>query len=211
MTPLERLHERWVVDRRARILAERLGELLPEGAQALDVGCGDGRIASLVRERRSDIAIRGIDCLVRPRTHIAVSEFDGTRIPYEQDSFDVVMLVDVLHHAERPDLLLQEAARVARRSVIVKDVALCGWMAGPTLRFMDRVGNARHGVRMPDGYWTLERWRQAFAAVGLEVEIWKDRLGLYRPPFSWLFERSFHFLGRLAPTDTPRAHPPVDG
>ena len=199
MTPLERLHERFVTGRRARVVAERLAELIPERAQVLDVGCGDGRIASLVQHRRADVSIRGIDCLVRPHTHIAVVAFDGQQIPYESGAFDVVMLVDVLHHAERPHALLHEATRVAARSVVIKDVALRSWMAGPTLRFMDRVGNARHGVRTPDTYWTPEEWRRAFAAMGLEAEVWSDRLGLYPPPLSWLFERSFHFVGRLAP------------
>jgi SAM-dependent methyltransferase len=199
MTLLERVHENYVVGRRARVLAGHLAELIPERAQILDVGCGDGKIASLIQRRRADITVRGIDCLVRPGTHIAVSEFDGQRIPAEDDSVDVVTLVDVLHHAELPQALLGEAARVARHAVVIKDVALRGWMAEPTLRFMDRVGNARHGVRVPDGYWTPAQWRQAFAATGLDVEVWKERLGLYPAPFSWILERSFHFVGRLAP------------
>jgi SAM-dependent methyltransferase len=202
MTAIERLHERLVVGRRARVLAERLAELIPPRTRVLDVGCGDGRIASLIGKRREDIAIRGIDCLVRPQSHIAVDEFDGRRIPFDDRTFDAVMLVDVLHHAETPQLLLAEAARVTRRSVVIKDVMLNGWMAEPTLRFMDRVGNARHGVTVPDTYWTAEEWRRAFATVGLAVEIWHDTVGLYRPPFSWIFERSFHFVGRLASTAT---------
>ena len=210
MTVLERLHEQYVVGRRARVLADRLGALIPEGARVLDVGCGDGRLASLIQRRRVDLRIQGIDCLVRPRTHIAVSQFDGRRIPYEDDSFDVVTLIDVLHHAELPEALLGEAARVARRAVVIKDVAMTGWLAGVTLRFMDRVGNARHGVRAPDSYWTLEQWRRAFRTVGLEVEVWSDRLGLYPAPFAWVFERSFHFLGRLVPrADQREVIPPL--
>ena len=43
----------------------------------LDVGCGDGLIARLIRERRSDIHLRGLDVQVRERTYIPVERFDG--------------------------------------------------------------------------------------------------------------------------------------
>ena len=197
MTLLETVHERYVVGRRARVLSQSLADLIPEAAEVLDVGCGDGRIASLIQQRRGDVSIRGIDCLVRPQTHISVSRFDGRQIPYDDQAFDAVMLVDVLHHAEAPHALLAEAARVARGAVVIKDVTPTGWLAGPMLRFMDRVGNARHGVRVPDTYWTVDEWRTAIAAAGLEVDVWRSDIGLYGPPLSWIFERSFHFLARL--------------
>ena len=43
----------------------------------LDVGCGDGRLARLVADKRPDISIHGMD--VRPRTGAAipVETFDG--------------------------------------------------------------------------------------------------------------------------------------
>jgi SAM-dependent methyltransferase len=197
MTFLERIHEEYVVGRRARVLTDHLVELVPENARVLDVGCGDGRIASGLARRRPDVTVRGIDCLVRPNPRIPVDRFDGLRIPHADGAFDAVILVDVLHHADEPAALLAEAVRVARRAVILKDVALIGWMAGPTLRFMDRVGNARHRVNLPDAYWTREDWSKALRDLHLEVEVWRARLGLYRAPFSWLFERSFHFVARL--------------
>ena len=154
MSVVSCLHESLVFDRRTRILGAHLAGLLPTGAEVLDVGCGDGLIDRLIGDERPDLEIVGIDPIVRRHTHIPVSAFDGTRIPFADDSFDVVMFVDVLHHADRPEALLREARRVARRAVVLKDHTRDGVLAGTTLRLMDWVGNAPHGIPLPYNYWS---------------------------------------------------------
>jgi hypothetical protein len=62
---------------------------------------------------------------------------------------------------------------------------------------MDHLGNARHGVALPYSYWRRSEWETAFEAVGLQVEVWREQLGLYSIPLKWLFERSLHFMARL--------------
>lgn len=199
MRLLAALHGALVFDRRTRVLSERLAALLPEQARVLDVGCGNGLIDRLIAERRTDVTIAGLDLIVRPETHIPVTQFDGKHIPFEDDSFDVVMFVDVLHHTDDPEILLAEARRVARAAVVLKDHTRDGVLAGPTLRFMDWVGNAPHGIPLPYNYWPEQRWREAFARLGLRPEIWLNKLGLYLTPASWLFDRSLHFIARLDP------------
>jgi SAM-dependent methyltransferase len=191
------VHENFVAGRRVRVLCSHLSHLIPKNSRVLDVGCGDGLIAWLLMQIRSDVGFQGIDVLVRPGTKIPVEAFDGQRIPYENESFDAVLLVDVLHHAENPLSLLKESLRVSRNAVVIKDHLLDGFLAGPTLRFMDRVGNLRHGVSLRYDYWPQERWLQTFESIGAQVTSWNQRLGLYPWPASWVFERSLHFLARL--------------
>jgi SAM-dependent methyltransferase len=194
---IQRLHDGYVHGRRVNRLAELLTSLIPEHSSVLDVGCGDGLLARLIQDRRSDLSLGGIDVLVRDHTHIPVDPFDGQSIPAADRSRDVVMFVDVLHHADDPMVLLAEAARVARRAVVIKDHLLEGWLAGLTLRFMDHVGNAHHGVVLPYNYWPRRRWSDAFARLSLNVETWIDALGLYPWPASLVFGRSLHFIARL--------------
>jgi SAM-dependent methyltransferase len=198
MTVADRLHDRLVLKRRAEVLARLVAERLPPGARALDVGCGDGLIAARVMELRPDVTIEGVDVLVRPGARIPVRAFDGATLPFADASWDAAMLVDVLHHTDDPAAALAEVARVAPGAVVLKDHTLNGPLAGPTLRLMDYVGNARHGVRLPYNYWPRARWHQAFADLGLRVESWTAELGLYPPPLSWLFGRSLHFVARLS-------------
>ncbi len=191
------IHEKHVFGRRISRLCELLGGLIPEGSRVLDVGCGDGRLSRLLMDLGKGIQIEGIDVLLRPETHIPVREFDGTTIPHEEGSFDLVMFVDVLHHTEDPMVLLKEADRVARKGVVIKDHLRDGFLAGPTLRFMDWVGNARHGVALPYNYWSSERWSEAFDELHWQKVEWIDRLSLYPPPASWFFDRGLHYVARF--------------
>jgi SAM-dependent methyltransferase len=197
MSVIGALHGGLVFDRRVRVLAQHLAAQLPPGARVLDIGCGDGQIDAAILAQRADLRIEGVDVLVRSRTHVPVTRFDGTTLPFSDASFDVVQFVDVLHHTDDPMVLLREAKRVARQGIVLKDHAKDGLLAGPTLRLMDWVGNAHHGVRLPYSYWPLDRWHEAFAELGLKPASWIDKPGLYPFPASLAFERKLHFITRL--------------
>lgn len=197
MSLVENIHGRFIHDRRSRILSDLLGNVIPTGCHVLDVGSGDGLLGKLIFQLRPDITISGIDVLVRPRTHIPTDIYDGKIIPHDNGSFDGVIFVDVLHHTTDPMILLREAKRVARSTIIIKDHLVDGLFARETLRFMDGAGNARYGISLPYNYWSKEKWLDAFDTLGLKVETWTTKLGLYPRPASWIFDRSLHFVTRL--------------
>jgi SAM-dependent methyltransferase len=205
MHPFERSHSRYAYGRRVERLGAHLASVLPHGATVLDVGCGDGKVAHLVQAQRRDLMVCGMDVLVRDHTEIPVERFDGATIPRDDRSVDVVMFVDVLHHTEDPEVLLREAGRVSRASVVIKDHTRDGVLAGATLRFMDRVGNARHGVVLPYNYWTRPRWLETLGRLGLTVGAWHEDLRLYPAWADWVFGRSLHFIARC---DVPGAARP---
>jgi SAM-dependent methyltransferase len=172
--------------------------LVPADANTiLDLGCGDGTLAHGMTRYRPDLDLRGIEINARPATAIPVTEFDGETLPFEDGSKDVVMMVDMLHHTENPHRILREAARVARRAVIVKDHLSDPWLGTPRLRLMDWAGNVGHGVALRNRYWSRDQWREAFARVGLVETERRERLGLYPGPARWLFETGLHFVSRL--------------
>jgi SAM-dependent methyltransferase len=190
------LHEKLVHTRRVRVLADHLVALIPPKARVLDVGCGDGTIDSLMMAKSRNISVEGIDVLVRPTAKIPVLPYDGIHIPFSSASFDVVMLVDVLHHANDPLSLLREAIRVGKY-LVIKDHFRQGLLASTTLRIMDWIGNAHHGVALHYTYWSPAEWASAFDALGLRSTETRGRLGLYPAPASWVFERALHFIGRF--------------
>jgi SAM-dependent methyltransferase len=199
MKLVDSVHRAYVHTRRVRILSEQLAPLFPLGSRVLDVGCGDGILASALMELRPDLALEGIDVLVRDGAKIAVREFNGLHIPFPDKSFDIVLLVDVIHHADDGRGLLAEASRVARQGVVVKDHLNDAWLAQSTLAFMDRVGNARHGVALPFHYWGKRTWDEVIQAVGLKTTTWIGRLGIYPWWADWVFGRSLHFIGFFEP------------
>ena len=190
------LHGELVHSRRSRVLASYFAELIPQHHAVLDVGCGDGLIDALVRDQRPDLRISGVDVLVRPTALIPVTPFDGRRIPFADKSSDTVLLCDVLHHAEQPVQLLQEAVRIARHSLVIKDHNVRGFLARPTLRFMDFISNAPQGVALPYNYLTEAQWASAFRECGLFPSSVRSELGLYPSWADPIFGRSLHFIGR---------------
>jgi len=195
------LHSRLIFGRRVRVLSTHLAALLPTDSRTLlDVGCGDGTLAAAMVRMRPELMPSGVEIRARPRTAIPVREFDGRQLPYADGSFDVVMLVDVLHHAEDPITLLRDAARVAAGSVVIKDHLTGAWLSRERLRLMDWVGNIGHGVPLRYAYWSPGQWAEAFRRAGLKEVERRERLGLYRAPLSWFFDHRLHFVSRLVPT-----------
>lgn len=194
---LREVHGKIVFGRRIRRIAAALVERLPANARVLDVGCGSGDLAALVMQLRPDVTIEGIDVLVRPDTAIPVHAYDGARIPFPDNAFDAAMVIDVLHHTDDPAAVLAEIARVAP-VVIIKDHLRDGLLADATLRFMDWVGNATHGVRLPYNYLSRREWTRIWRALDLKTSAFATRLSLYPRPASWLFDRGLHFVTILS-------------
>ena len=199
MNVLDRLHGGYVYQRRISQLSHEIAQLLPSHASVLDVGCGDGLLGSEIGRLRPDLHLEGIDILVRGKTFMPVKEFDGKTIPLPDNSTDVVMFVDVLHHTEDPTVLLREAKRVARQAIVIKDHTRNGPLADTRLRLMDWVGNARHGVVLPYNYWPRNRWHTELMNLALIEDKWNEALHLYPWWANWIFGSSLHFIARLHP------------
>jgi len=82
----------------------------------LDVGCGDGRVARLLRERVAGVV--AVDVEESPAwadaDGLAFGVADGERLPFEDASFDLVHSKDSLHHMNDPAAALAEYRRVLK-------------------------------------------------------------------------------------------------
>jgi SAM-dependent methyltransferase len=195
---IARGHRALVFGRRARVLSEALTPLIPVGAHSvLDIGCGDGTIASLIAERRPELAVEGVEVIPRPSCRVPCRAFDGAKLPFPDRSFDVCLFVDVLHHTTDVTQLLREAARVSRTCVVLKDHLAESSFDHATLRAMDWVGNRPHGVTLTYNYQSRSQWHEHFTACGLQSAELSTNLPLYPFPFSLLFGRKLHFVAQL--------------
>ena len=95
--------------------------------KVLEVGAGDGSILKLLSDRRFadelyavEISESGVNQIKAKNIERlkSVQLFDGYKLPFEDKSFDLVILSHVLEHVEHERLLLREIHRVAKQVVI---------------------------------------------------------------------------------------------
>ena len=82
----------------------------------LDVGCGDGGVSHLLRERVAEVQALDVEASPgwqeQPGLDFRVA--DGERLPYDDASFDIVHSKDSLHHMGDPARALAEYRRVLK-------------------------------------------------------------------------------------------------
>jgi SAM-dependent methyltransferase len=97
------------------------------GRSVLDVGCGDGFYTVRYWDQGRPRAMAGIDAAERAvgvagrntrGRPIRLAVGDAHRLPYPDDSFDLVLVQSILHHDDEPLGLIREAFRLAPEILI---------------------------------------------------------------------------------------------
>lgn len=95
--------------------------------KVLEVGAGDGSILKLLADQNFAPEYHAVEISESGVEHIrsrniknlaSVQLFDGYKLPFDDNSFDLVILSHVLEHVEHERLLLREIKRVAHHAVI---------------------------------------------------------------------------------------------
>ena len=197
MNWVEKIHDHSIHKRRVEVLSDTLARMIPDGVRVLDIGSGDGWLCALLAVKRPDLQLVAVDTFVREQVRFPVTVYDGEHLPFEKNTFDVAVFIDVLHHVSSMRRLLDEALRVTRQFILIKDHYCGNPIDRAILKFMDSVSNEHLGVSLTYNYKSRAEWAEIFAALNLEVRQEEKQLHLYPPIMGWLFERSLHFVALL--------------
>lgn len=119
---------------RARGLVDRIAPFIDADARVLDIGSGTGHNAERLRQVRP-VEVCGLDVVdmgvVGPKPQL----YDGHGIPYPDETFDVSVLIYMLHYLEDPASFLQEVKRVTKKRIIIVQTTCRG-----------RIGRGMHRV-----------------------------------------------------------------
>lgn len=193
------LHEP-VYEHRLDVLSDLITAQLRENDRVLDIGCGGGMLGHRILHRGAcpaGVVVEGIEKFQRGGEPINVTAYDGDKMPFEDGSFDVVILADVLHHEEEELALLQDALRVTRRAVIIKDHKPDGIFARPRICFLDWAANNPYGVKCLYRYHTRPEWDGIYKKLGLQVVAEEQTIDLYPPVFNEVFGRRLQYFAVL--------------
>jgi ubiquinone/menaquinone biosynthesis C-methylase UbiE len=116
------LTERWVG--RLESMLDRIGQQPSAPANPLEVGAGEGVISQKLAHRfgRStgiDLPDAGLRAEWRSRPGPRYLHADAQRLPFRDDSFDLIVCVEVLEHLVDPEAGLAELARVGTGDILV--------------------------------------------------------------------------------------------
>lgn len=148
----------------------------------LDLGAGTGFMSRWLR-RKTGVRPTLADVVSysnRDKTLPFIGQTDPFRVPVEDASFDVVLLMFVFHHIDRhedQERLLDEAVRIARRRVIIAEDTPVTRVDRAFNVFWDWILNIRHGVPTPFTFRSVEEWMPLFKARDLSIA----HVETYRP------------------------------
>ncbi len=123
-----------------RAIAAHALRLLPSGGRVLDVGCASGGLLALLRGRAGHLAGLELSSTAAGAAAAAGDEvvcgaIEDPGLPFEPDSFDLVVLADVLEHLTDPAAGLARATAWCRPggAVLVSVPNVAHWQARMTL------------------------------------------------------------------------------
>ncbi|MDX9911674.1 MAG: class I SAM-dependent methyltransferase [Phycisphaerales bacterium] len=204
---MKSLH-RPVYERRLRVLVDLVLPHIREDDRVLDVGCGNGTLGRAIMDDPrcpKGVVVEGLERVPRGGEPITVHAYPegeaGKRLPFSDDSYDVVIVADVLHHEPEEDRLIAECARVARRFVVIKDHQVKGVLAQRRIALMDWAANAPYGVPCLYRYNSPRQWREKLGRLGLEPVAHHDGINLYPVGWNLVFGRGLQYMSVLRVPD----------
>ena len=166
----------------------RVAPFLAPRQTVLDVGAGTGFISRWLRDR---VGVRPTLTDVVPydnreRSLPFLELTDPFSVPVGDASFDVVLLLFVLHHVDRhedQERLIEEGTRIARTRLIVMEDTPRTRVDLAFNTAWDWLLNRRHGVPTPFTFRSPDQWVDAFKEHDLSIV----HVDTYRPWWPTLF------------------------
>jgi ubiquinone/menaquinone biosynthesis C-methylase UbiE len=118
-------------------------------------------------------------------------------MPWTDNTFDIVILADVLHHERNPDHLLKESVRISKGLTIVKDHLREGLLAQQRISLLDWAANAPYQVPCTYRYNNLQEWHETFERAHLRLKEERTSIDIYPPLVNQLFGKGLHYFAVL--------------
>jgi methionine biosynthesis protein MetW len=127
----EQYYESIYKDRQLKADLDRINRLrflfnpVPAGLKILDIGCGPGVDVDFLVKAGNEI--HGIDISNEALSHaqvrgIVTHKIDlskKSKLPFDEESFDIIIATDILEHLFLPEVLLQECARLLLKNGVL--------------------------------------------------------------------------------------------
>lgn len=131
--------------------------------QVLEIACGTGQLSLPMAEKAKSWLATDFspNMLAKaqkrnqpPRPGLSFQMADATKLPYEDEQFDVVVIANALHIMPDPEKALSEIRRVLKKG---------GHLIAPTFIYRDQAHKTAFSIRLMEkfGFVTFHKWTEA--------------------------------------------------
>ncbi len=115
-----RYSKAWQVNSSDAVRIRVLLRLIGSGKKVLDIGCYDGTIAALIKEKNNevygvDISQNAVELATQKGVKAQITDIDSG-LPFSDDFFDVIFAGEVIEHVLNIDFLFDEIKRTLKSS-----------------------------------------------------------------------------------------------
>lgn len=157
---------------------------IKSGQKILDYGAGSGQISEYIA-KKFGANMTMVDIVDYNQTKLELIKFDGKHLPFENKSFDLTLIIFVLHHSNYPIEILSELKRTAKKIIVIEDTPK-NMIEKTAWHFWDWLLNLGHDVPMTYSAKGEKEWTAIFKRLNLKIikkrnfRPWLPVLGMYR-------------------------------
>jgi ubiquinone/menaquinone biosynthesis C-methylase UbiE len=151
---------------RANDIFSKIKPFLNKDDYILDIGAGTCNVCEILLEKEYNVIPLDIQDLSFVN-NIKPILYDGDKIPFDDNKFDITLILTVLHHTPYPEKIIEEAKRVSKRIIIMEDIYTNVFHKYITY-FFDGLLNLEF-IGHPHTNKNDKLWKETFDKLGLKI------------------------------------------
>ena len=164
----------------------------------LDYGCGSMEISKKLKDKNYTKEIVGSDIFKHKFKSNKISYVSNYELFKNNKKFDVIFVIDVLHH-----IGVEDAFKIIKRlsklsdNIIIKDHFEHSFLSRQLLRFVDFYANYGYGVNVPKKYFDESSWKKTIIkSKCIEILRYKN-FQQHDGLFNLILNKKHHFVSLL--------------
>ena len=164
----------------------------------LDFGCGSMEISKKIQNKNYVKQIVGSDIFKYRYVSNKLVYVDYDELFKKKEKFDIIFIVDVLHH-----IGIDDAHKTIRKlsklsdNIIIKDHFEHGYLSRQLLRFVDFYANYGYGVNIPNKYFDKISWKNTLIKSNCREIFHNKNFQQHDGLFNFILNKKHHFVSLI--------------